>query len=155
MALAAALVVLVATTPGAEAAETGLEWEQFEAFAYYEATRSGQPIVLQFSAEWCAPCAEMKERTFRDPDVMRAAEGFRLFIVDITARTHEIDWIKKSFKVIGAPTVIFYGSDGKERKRRGGFIGPEDFLALLAETRAEFPADDQRSKPHEEQADRI
>lgn len=93
------------------------------------------PIVLVFEAQWCAPCKEMHETTFRAPAVLEAAAGARLFRVDLTTPDYEAGVIRKSFGVQGAPTVILFGPDGKERGRRFGFIPAEDFVKMLDESR--------------------
>jgi len=87
--------------------------------------------VIEFGADWCAPCKEMKERTFTDPSVREVAEGLALLTVDMTEPDDFITRVLRSFDVIAAPTTIVFGPDGKEWKRRGGFIGPDEFARLL------------------------
>ena len=58
-----------------------------------------------------------------------------LVTVDMTTSTGQIDRILGSFEVFGAPTTLFFGPDGKEWKRKVGFIGPEEFAELLDESR--------------------
>jgi thiol:disulfide interchange protein DsbD len=108
-----------------------LAWREFSAEAYDSAKRSGAPFVLEFGAEWCLPCKEMQERTFSDPQVLEAGKGMFFLSVDMTTSSAQVDRILKSFDVFGAPTTIFYGPDGREWKRKVGFIGPTDFADYL------------------------
>ena len=118
-------------------AGTGAEltWIRFSAQAYDQARQSGAPFVIEFTADWCAPCKEMKRRTFTDAAVRRAADGITLISVDMTDPDDFTARVLRSFEIIAAPTTIFYGPDGKEWKRRGGFIGPEEYARLLRQSR--------------------
>jgi thiol:disulfide interchange protein len=44
--------------------------------------------------------------------------------------------VLKSFDVLGEPTVIVFGNDGKERTRRFGFIPATDFVRMMEAGRA-------------------
>lgn len=122
------------------AAPAQLEFTPFNDKLFLEAKRSGSPIGLYFEADWCHPCREMHARTLRDPAVLKAAEGFRLFRVDMTRPGGYLELVQKSFRILGAPTVIVFGPDGKERARRFGFIPPADFVHMLEEGHKPSPA---------------
>jgi thiol:disulfide interchange protein len=111
-----------------------LTWTQFSAEAYDRARRSGAPFVIEFGADWCAPCKEMKRRTFTDSKVRAASKGIGFLTVDMTDPDDFTTRVLRSFDVIAAPTTIVFGPDGKERQRRGGFIGPEEFAQLLRDS---------------------
>jgi thiol:disulfide interchange protein len=65
--------------------------------------------------------------------------------VDMTTTDPQTDAILQSFGVVGAPTTLFFGSDGKEKVRRVGFIGPKEFAELLTEARS---VSDRLEPPH-------
>ena len=111
-----------------------LPWVAFSTEAYDAAHRSRAPFVIEFAAEWCAPCKEMQRRTFRDADVVRAGEGMMFLSVDMTDPDDYINRVLRSFSVIAAPTTVFFDSRGKEFFRKGGFIGPEEFAQLLRDS---------------------
>ncbi len=113
----------------------GLVFVPFTVQAYDAARQRHQPFVIEFRADWCLPCKEMEERTFKDPAVVEAGRGIAFFSVDMTRSSPRVNAILKSFDVLGAPTTIFFGADGKEWRRTVGFVGPEDFATLLEATR--------------------
>jgi thiol-disulfide isomerase/thioredoxin len=129
--------VKIAATEGVSlplaAAGTALEWEPFTTDTYDGARRRGAPFVIEFRADWCAPCREMEERTFRDPNVVAAGREMSFLSVDMTEPDEFIERVIRSFQVHAAPTMIFFDSGGKEWHRRGGFIGPDEFAQLLRE----------------------
>lgn len=126
--------------PDVEPATPQLEFTPFDDKVFLEAKRSGAPIGLYFEADWCHPCREMHARTLRDPAVLQAAAGYRFFRVDMTRPGGYLELVQKSFRIIGSPTVIFFGPDGKERSRRFGFVPPADFTRMLDEARRLLPA---------------
>jgi thiol:disulfide interchange protein DsbD len=132
---AAALIVVIGTHLPVAYTQEMLSFEPFTTDAYDRARASGEPFVVEFSAEWCKPCKEMEERTFTDPDVIREARGMTFLEVDMTDPDSYTELILQSFNVRGAPTTVFFGSDGKERTRRIGFLGPADFLRFLGDLR--------------------
>jgi len=112
----------------------GLSWQEFSAPTYDSARKSGAPFVVEFGADWCLPCKEMEERTFKDAAVLEAGKGVTFISVDMTTSDRRTELILKSFEVFGAPTTIFFGPDGKEWKRKIGFIGPADFAKYLTDS---------------------
>lgn len=122
-----------AVSPPGDAAAGSIAFTPFDDKVFTQAERSGAPFVLYFTADWCQPCREMHERTFRAPAVLEAAAGTRFLRVDMTKPDRYVRLVKKSFRVLGAPTVIVFGKDGKEKARRFGFIPPEDFARMLGE----------------------
>ncbi len=116
-------------------ADGELLWEPFDGYRYLALKRSGRPFVLGFTSKGCMPCREMEARTFRDRKVLRAASGFAFMSVDMSVKTRQVQAARSSFRVPGAPMLIFYGRDGRETTRRIGFVGPEDFIRLLEQAR--------------------
>jgi len=102
--------------------------------AMLEAAKSrGEPVVLDFSADWCVPCREMEHTTFVDPAVVREAHGFVRMRANLTAENQQNQAIIRQFNVEGVPTTVFIDATGKIRKRRVGYVGPAEFLRYLRE----------------------
>lgn len=94
------------------------------------AAAQGQPVMLDFYADWCISCKEMERYTFSDPRVIKALEGFRLLQADVTANDKtDKALLQGRFGMPGPPSIMFYGRNGKERKnyRVVGFVPPEEF----------------------------
>jgi thiol:disulfide interchange protein len=133
------VTLLMLARAGEGSAADAIRFEPFTTHAYDAARRSGAPFVIEFTADWCEPCREMHERTFTDPGVRKAALGVRFLEVDMTSPDRQTDRIMQSFRIPGAPTTLVFGADGKERERRIGFIGAEEFVKLLAEAKGAVP----------------
>jgi thiol:disulfide interchange protein DsbD len=93
------------------------------------ALSSGEPAVLDFYASWCRVCKKLDRETFSDPRVRKALGRVRALKVDFD----EAPSLAERFKVVGVPTVVFVGPDGREipALRFSGFLTAEEFLARL------------------------
>lgn len=104
-----------------------LAWAAFDSQAFRVAVDSGQPVIVDFYADWCAPCRELDEKTFSDPRVREILEAFVRYKVDQTRASKEAVALAREFEVRGVPTVMVY-RDGEEVFRLTGFESPEEFL---------------------------
>jgi thiol:disulfide interchange protein DsbD len=95
------------------------------------AAAQGKPVMLDFYADWCVSCKEFDKYTFSDPGVVQALSGAILLKADVTANNEDDQALLRHFKLIGPPSLLFFGTDGKERPafRIVGFTGPEEFRA--------------------------
>ena len=131
--LAAAMMiagVLYLPLHGRAAHGEELDWQRFEEHAVHGAVSSGRPVIVDFFADWCAPCRELDEKTFSDPRVARELGAFERFKVDMTRATAANRKLASAYGVRGVPTVIVY-RDGTELFRITGFEPPERFLERL------------------------
>jgi len=116
----------------AEAPRGSLVWEPSETAARARAESEHRPMLIDFTAEWCAACKELSRITFADPQVM--AEAHRFVAVRVDATNDEdpsVDAIKDHYRVVGLPTVVVVGSDGRERSRLTEFVTPDRFLDII------------------------
>ncbi|MEK6750078.1 MAG: protein-disulfide reductase DsbD [Pseudomonadota bacterium] len=93
------------------------------------ATAAGKPLMLDFYADWCVSCKEIEKFTFGDATVQKALSKGVLIQADITANDDNAKALQKRFSVVGPPSLIFFGPDGKERPqyRVVGFMPAKDF----------------------------
>jgi len=124
-----------AAAPAPVPAAAQVEFEPFNDQVFVAARKSGAPVVLYFEADWCAPCKKMHAQTFRAPAVLESSAGIRFFRVDMTKRTAYLSLVEKSFQILGAPTLILFGPDGKETGRRFGYVSAEEFVRMLGKSR--------------------
>lgn len=108
-----------------------VEWESYTPQKLKEARVSGEPVMLDFYADWCIPCHELEQITYTDPKVIAAVSDFKKLKVDLT--NYESDYskrIRSEFDIVSVPTIVFIGSNGREIKeaRITGFVKPETFL---------------------------
>ncbi|WP_264770247.1 protein-disulfide reductase DsbD [Coxiella burnetii] len=78
------------------------------------ATTKGQPMMIDFYADWCISCKEMEQFTFANQNVQKALAGFRLLRADVTRNDQGSTVLEKHFGVVAPPTVLFLDPQGKE-----------------------------------------
>ncbi len=80
-----------------------------------KAAANGNSAFLDFYADWCVSCLEMEAYTFTDSDVQAALSNTIWLQADVTANDEVDQALLKRFGVFGPPTIIFFGTDGKQR----------------------------------------
>lgn len=95
--------------------------------AFRSARADGKPILIDFWADWCAPCIQLKT-TLADPKVAKALEGVEVIFVDLD----EHPGLAKAYGVASVPDVFFVDGGGRVTDRLRSFEEPEKFLIRLA-----------------------
>ncbi|MFN4343233.1 MAG: protein-disulfide reductase DsbD [Azonexus sp.] len=95
---------------------------------------AGQPVMLDFYADWCVSCKEMEKFTFADPAVQAKLAGFRLLQADVTANSADDKALLARFQLFGPPGIIFFDAEGRENTavRIVGFQDARQFQTTLA-----------------------
>lgn len=96
-----------------------------------KANAEGKSVMIDLYADWCVACKEFEKYTFPDPDVNAALSNTVLMQIDLTDNTPEAAEFWETFDILGLPTIMFFGTDGKEidRARVTGFMRAEPFAA--------------------------
>lgn len=79
------------------------------------AANRGQPIMLDFYADWCVSCKEMERYTFSDPEIAARMSRMVLVQADVTANHADDRALLKRFRLFGPPGIIFFDAQGRER----------------------------------------
>jgi thiol:disulfide interchange protein DsbD len=97
------------------------------------ARAEGRPLMLDFYADWCVSCKVMEREVFRRPAVAARLSRLRLVQADVTANDAEDRALLARFDLLGPPTLLFFGPDGRERRaaRLVGETDAEGFLEHL------------------------
>lgn len=91
---------------------------------------AGQPVMLDFYADWCVSCKEMERFTFADPGVQAKLAGFTLLKADVTANNDEHKALLARFGLFGPPGILFFDAKAREIKSVR-VIGYQDANAFL------------------------
>lgn len=98
-----------------------------------DARAAGEPVVIDFYADWCISCKVIEREVFGDPEVAAAMDGVRRLRPDVTANTDSDQALQDKFNVVGPPTLIFIDADGEEQRHQRivGEIGADEYLDRL------------------------
>lgn len=113
-----------------------LVWTPYSQSSFDAATASGRPTVVDFYADWCLPCHEMEEITFKNTRVTSVLERFNRLRADYTTQDNpELLELAERYGVQGLPALLFWDARGDHQPawNRMGFQSPQKFLALAQE----------------------
>ena len=129
------VIVFVLVLCGCSSDQNGaIEWQFYAPAVLGQARIEGQPVILNFHADWCAPCHELDRFTFSDERVVESTKSFVMVKVDLTDyESPQSQRLREKFGITGVPEILFLDRTGNEIReaRLIGFVGPDDFLQLL------------------------
>jgi thiol:disulfide interchange protein DsbD len=107
-----------------------LAWEKKDIEgALARAATDNRPLIVDFTAAWCAACKELDKQTFSEPRVGQELSRFVAVKVDATNNDDpKVEALLARYKVVGLPTVLLFDSRGKEAVRFNDFVPPDEFL---------------------------
>ena len=127
-------MIMILLLFSATAAAASSQWYDYEE-GMVAAGSMHRPVILDFYADWCSPCIAMEEGTYPDPRVVSEMADFVAIKVDTQKR---ID-IETMYGIAYYPTVIFLDPEGKEVSRHIGYLGPEEMVEEIKQSRGKLP----------------
>jgi len=101
-----------------------------------KAKQQGQPVLVDFYADWCLDCKRMDRTTFLSSEVHAAMKGWSLIKIDVTDTNKNSEFVKKYFDVFGPPATLFFDQNGNEKQtlRQYGYLEVDEFISLATKT---------------------
>ncbi len=116
-----------------------LPWIYDEVVAFERARAEGKGVMIDFSATWCVPCAEL-ELTFGDDDVYDAiTRSFVPLKFDVTEDTEANDALKDKYGAAALPSVIFLNAQHGELARVTKYLEPGPMLRIVRPAVKQLP----------------
>lgn len=99
-----------------------------------EAKAAGNPVVVDWYADWCISCKVIEHDVLPDPEVKRQLAGYTLIRFDMTDSTAEQRTLLDRYRLFGPPALLFFSKKGIELvdARVVGEIDTADFLKRIA-----------------------
>lgn len=103
--------------------------------AVAEAGVKGQWTLVDFYADWCVSCKLIEKEVFGNAKVINALSDMQRLRVDVTANDALDQALMHHFRVVGPPTILIIGPDGREYRaqRTTGEVSADAFLDRLAQ----------------------
>jgi len=113
--------------------ETRVEWRDWGADVFAEASERSVPVLLSLSATWCVDCHEMDATTYADPGI---AANLNDRYVPVRVDADRQPRIRERYAAGGFPSTIFLTPEGKliSGATALGVDGMRQVLDRVAET---------------------
>ncbi|MEG0635969.1 MAG: protein-disulfide reductase DsbD [Pseudomonas sp.] len=132
------------TTPNAAGTATTDRWQTVDSPATLdsilaEAKAAGQPLVLDWYADWCISCKVIEHEVLNAAPVVAQLQGYRLVRFDITRSSAEQRALLDRYQLFGPPALLFFAANGSEKTdaRVVGETNAGEFAAHLTRIRRE------------------
>ncbi|EJN38602.1 thiol:disulfide interchange protein [Pseudomonas sp. GM84] len=134
---------VVGAGSGAEARESA--WQTLTTpaaldAALADAKANGQPVLLDWYADWCISCKVIEHEVLNAPQVQSQLGAFKLLRFDITQSNAEQRTLLDRYQLFGPPALLFFAANGSEMTtdRVIGEINAGDFAEVLTRVRGKL-----------------
>jgi thioredoxin-related protein len=112
----------------AKAQDSAIRWYNSLPQAISAAREANKPMMVEFWADWCAPCKIMEAEVYTDPHVATVLSQKM-----VAVRIHfdlQQDLVRQ-YNVEAIPNIVFTDSWGTELLRHRGIIEADDLAAVI------------------------
>jgi thiol:disulfide interchange protein len=111
-----------------------VDWVEYDAAAIETARQNGEPVLIKFTADWCANCKTLDKRVYKDKEVAQLLDELGILAVEADTTLNEypasID-LKEVYNEPGAvPLTVYIAEDGSIIKLRG-IYSKDDLLEVI------------------------
>ncbi|MEE1925282.1 protein-disulfide reductase DsbD [Pseudomonas sp. 148P] len=105
-----------------------------------EAKAAGQPLVLDWYADWCISCKVIEREVLNAPNVLPLLKEYRRVRFDITQSSAEQRALLDRYQLFGPPALLFFAANGSENTatRVVGETNAGEFAEHLQRIRADL-----------------
>ncbi|MGB9090216.1 MAG: protein-disulfide reductase DsbD [Pseudomonas farsensis] len=102
--------------------------------ALAQAKAAGQPVLLDWYADWCISCKVIEHEVLNAPQIKPQLAAFKLLRLDITASNAEQRALLDRYQLFGPPALMFFAGNGSELRaeRVVGEINAGELAQVLA-----------------------
>ncbi len=113
--------------------ESSIQWRTDFDAALAEARRTGKPVLVDVSADWCPPCVAMKHDVWPDAEVERTVDrSYVPLLIDADRDVAVMD----RYRIRGIPAILIIDGSGSVI-RRATYLSASGMVQFLADTSAE------------------
>lgn len=104
------------------------------------AKAAGQPVLLDWYADWCISCKVIEHEVLNAPAVLAQLKDYQLLRFDITESNAEQRALLDRYQLFGPPALLFFAANGSEitADRVVGEINAGEFAEHLTRIRADL-----------------
>jgi thiol:disulfide interchange protein len=108
---------------------SSIEWRTDLSAALQESQRTGMPVLVDFTADWCPPCIAMKHDVWPNDAVEDAvAQSYIPVLIDVDSDSS----VSARYGVRAIPTILVLDASGQVM-RRGSFFSASRMVQFLAD----------------------
>jgi thioredoxin:protein disulfide reductase len=104
-----------------------VQWVQDLSEGLRMADATGKPTMLYFTADWCAPCVELKKYVFTDKRVAEASLRLVNIYIDVDKNPDALS----AYKIRGIPAIFFLNPKGEIVERLSGDRSVSSFVKQM------------------------
>jgi thiol-disulfide isomerase/thioredoxin len=115
------------------------EWTSYEA-AMAESKRTGKPLMIDFSADWCGPCQRLRSDVFDEHALAQEIQNV-VIPVSIVDRVRErgfnsegTESLQQQYNANAFPTLVVVSARTGLMMRTQGYAGPRATVAWIRES---------------------